>query len=150
MPYATKSEMLQRYGETELQQLTDREMPITGSIVDSVLDRAMGDADSVVNRHLASRYAVPLTGTLPADIARTACEIARYFLYDAAAPEQVRKHYEDALRWLRDVGEGRLPLVTADGAVVSPRATGGFSTSGRAPYPATATFGDAFAAAWRP
>lgn len=150
MPYATQAEMLARFGEAELRQLTDRELPPTGDIVAAVLQRAMDDADAVVTGHLGGRYAVPLAAPLPADVARVACDIARYMLHDLSAPELVRRHYEDALRWLRDVGEGKRPLVTAEGALLPPRDAGGFSPSGVAPYARSAAFGAAFAAAWRP
>lgn len=149
MPYAAQSDLLERFGEDEIRQLTDRALPALGAIDGAVLTRALTDADSVINRNLGGRYAVPLTAPYPTDLVRIACDLARYFLYDMMPPELVRTHYEDALAWLRAVAEGKLPLLLDSGALVAAR-TSGFSTSAVAGYPASATYGAVFASSWAP
>lgn len=149
MPYATESEMTERFGVDEVRQLTDRELPAAGNIVTSVLNRALSDADSIINRHLGQRFTVPLSSPYPTDLVRVACDIARYLLHDLSAPETVRDHYTDALRYLRELAEGKLPLVTSTGDIVPAKGTSFGSTAVRQ-YPSSAIYGDSFAAAWRP
>jgi phage gp36-like protein len=107
MPYATKQDMIDRYGQTELAQLTDRAAGTT--IDDNVLNRALGDADSTINGYLAARYTLPLSSTPPL-ILRLACEISRYSLYEDAAPEQVEKRHDAAIKTLEGVARGLVNL----------------------------------------
>lgn len=151
MAYIATADLITRFGETEVRELSDRARPPLGQIDEAVCARAIGDATAVVDRYIGGRYLVPLTAPLPLDIARVAADIARYFLHDAGAPDQVRQHYTDALGWLEAVGRGRIDLVAADGSMVPPKAAP--SVSG-APtvrgYAADAAFGDAFAAQMDP
>lgn len=107
MPYAIRTDMEARYGEEELIQLTDRDN--LGQINDAVLTQALTDADDEINAYLAGRYSVPVT-PVPKVLTRVACAIARYRLYDAAAPERVAKDYEADVRFLRDVANGVVKL----------------------------------------
>ena len=149
MTYASQADITARFGVEELQQLTDRELPLLGEIDAVVLARALNDSDGVIDSHLGARYQVPLAATYPAEVVRIACDIARYFLHALAAPEPVRVHYDDALKWLRRVADGKLPLIDASGAIVSAKASA-FGPSAVAPYSSGAMFGEAFAAAWQP
>lgn len=149
MTYAVQADMVERFGSEEIEQLTDREQPPLGAIDAAVLARALADADAVIDRHLAARYAVPFTGSLPRDLLRIACDLARYFLHDLAAPEIVRKNHDDALALLRRIESGQTALVDSTGALV-PVKTATFGGPVCAAYPASATFGAAFAAAWQP
>ena len=148
MPYATAQDMLQRFGADELRQLTDRALPLLGEIDQGVLGRALADADGVIDRHLGARYALPLAVPYPADLVRLACDIARYMLHDMSAPELVRDHYDDALRTLREMADGKLPLIDADGAIVPVKGQA-FGPGAVRGYRSGAVFGDAFARAWR-
>lgn len=109
MTYATQQNMIDRFGEDELVQLTDRVAPATGAIVAAVMDKALTDADAEINSYLQARYAVPLSPA-PAMLERVACDIARYQLYDDRATEQVIQRYKDAVKWLRDVSTGVVNL----------------------------------------
>jgi phage gp36-like protein len=149
MAYASQADMIDRFGTVEIQQLTDRELPALGEIDADVLDRALADADGIVDRYLCARYSVPLAPTYPTDIVRIACDIARYMLHDLGAPESVRQHYEDALKWLAAVAEGKLPLIGSGGAIVAPK-TDAHGPSAVRPYAEGGTFGAAFAQVWQP
>lgn len=107
MTYTTQQDMVDRFGQVELLQLTDRDN--TGSIDTTVLNRALEDADTEINGHLEGRYTLPLVRT-PAILVTYACDIARYRLYDDRATEQVTKRYDTAMKFLRLVAEGRLSL----------------------------------------
>lgn len=110
MPYALKADMLEEFSENELIQLTDRDIPATGEIVDAVLDRALSGASAEIDGYLA-RYG----GSVPdlPILTRYACDIARYRLYRSGAPEEVRNRYKDATRFLEHVSTGKISLGAA-------------------------------------
>lgn len=123
MPYAVKQDLIDRFGEDELIQLTDRSAsPV--AIDDTVLGKALSDADGVIDAHLAGRYTLPLA-SVPKLLVRYAADIARYFLYEDRAGESVRRAYEDALAFLKRVSEGKASLgLDASNAAVSPSSGG--------------------------
>lgn len=108
MTYATLQTMVERFGDAELIQRTDRYG--SGQMDVQVMDRALADADAEVNSYLAVRYALPLAG-VPTALARVAADIARYRLYDDGVPETVRKRYEDAVALLKRMASGDVKLV---------------------------------------
>lgn len=112
--YATLSDLVTRYGETELAQRTDRDF---GQTIDSfVVARALADADAEIDSSIGRRYALPVA-SVPPLLVRVACTLARYYLYDEAATTRVRADYEDALKVLAEIRAGTrvLPIAAADG-----------------------------------
>lgn len=107
MAYCTRQNLIDRYGEEELIQLTDRAN--IGQIDDAVLDQAIADAAAEIDGYLSARYTLPL-GSVPAALTRVAADIARYDLYSSVAPEHVRQRYEDARRFLEQIAAGRVQL----------------------------------------
>ena len=104
MGYATLQDMLDRFGETELAQLSDRTG--TGTAIDQmVVDAKLADADGEIDAYLAQRYTLPLA-SVPPVLKRIATDLARYHLYDDRATEQVTKRYTDAIAFLKDVAKG--------------------------------------------
>jgi phage gp36-like protein len=124
MPYATQADLVARFGTEELVQLTDR----TGAdtVEAGVVDAALADAAAKIHGYLAARYALPVS---PApDLLRSMqADVARYLLHGDRATELVRKNYEDALKLLRDLSEGKAVLAGASpaGAGASPAAAAG-------------------------
>ena len=112
MGYATQSDMTSRYGARNLIELTDRAEPATGEIDTAVLATALEDADALINAYVGSRYALPLN-PVPAVIHAHACSIAYYMLHRDRYPDEVRKDYDDALKFLADVSQGRAMLDVA-------------------------------------
>jgi phage gp36-like protein len=113
MAYATVADMIARYGEEPMIQLTDR----TGDgVIDAaVLEQKLADASALVDGYLAGRYPVPLS-PVPGILVGYACDIARYNLYPDAELTQehpVRLRYKDAIQFLTLVGQGRLNLGAA-------------------------------------
>lgn len=134
MAYCTKQDLIDRFGEAELIQLTDRPDPATGAttgaIVDSVLNQAIADADAEINGYLA-KYTLPLA-TVPTVLVRSACDLARYFLMDDAATAQATKRYEAVLKFLREVGKGAISLgVDASGNKPTPNDGAVMESGGR-------------------
>lgn len=117
--------MIDRYGEEELIQLTDR----TGAgVIDAtVLDGAIGDAAAEIDGYLAVRYELPLAETPPA-LTRIACEISRYHLYDDAVSSSVQDRYDNAVKFLRAVSRGDVSLVRQTGATAETAGVAEFET----------------------
>jgi len=107
MTYATQADLEDRFGVDELTQLTDR---VGAGVPDAaIVARALADADAEIDGYLASRYALPLA-TVPPMLARIACDIARYRLWEDRASEEVRLRYEDARRMLESIAKGMVSL----------------------------------------
>jgi len=121
MSYCKPQDMVERYTEQELIQLTDREN--TGDIDFTVLESAINDASSEIDGYLAA-YPLPLV-IVPRVLTRFSCDIARYYLYDDHAPERVEKLYDNAIDFFKLVAKGTVSLgvdnagqqpITADNA----------------------------------
>ncbi len=106
MPYCTAQHLTDRFGATELIQLTDR--ALTGSIDFAVLDQAIADADAEINGYLTA-YPLPLA-VVPANLIALACDITRYRLCDDQLIEVIVKRYERAIRYLEQVAAGKVSL----------------------------------------
>lgn len=112
MTYATKQNMIDRFDAEELERLTDRD-GTAGAIVDSVLDRALVDADAKINSYLSGHYTLPLADT-PDVLVRTAADLARFYLHKDGATDSVQKAYDHAIGFLKDVAAGRARLGDQD------------------------------------
>jgi len=110
MDYATQADLIERFGEQELIQLTDESG--RGIIDEDKVARALADAAGEIDAHIESRLQLPLD-TVPRALTRIACDITRYYLYDDAVPEQIAKRYDDAIRFLRAVARGDMQIGAA-------------------------------------
>lgn len=120
MTYATVADLTQAFTEREIAQLTNRAVTYAETVDDAVANAALGDATAIIDSALAVRYAVPVAS--PPQALRAAClDIARFRLYDDAAPAIVRQRYEDAMRWLAALAAGKAVLLTS-GGVAAPAA----------------------------
>ena len=121
MTYAVQQDLVDRFGQTEIAQLTDR---VNGTTIDAaVLGKALADADDLINSHLATRYVLPLA-SVPKVIVRAASDIARYYLYEDSVTEQVRARYEETVKYLKAVADGSVTL-GLDAASAVPAGAGG-------------------------
>jgi phage gp36-like protein len=109
MSYCTQQDLVDRFGEPELIQLTGRDPQ--GVMDADVIDQAIADADAEIEGYL-SAYQLPLT-SVPANLTRIACDIARYRLYADQPVEVVMERYKAAVRFLEGVAAGRFILVDA-------------------------------------
>lgn len=116
--YATVDDLVSRYGESEIIELTDRDHQ--GAIDAAIAGQALDDANAEVDSYLATRYPVP-PDPVPTLLARVACDIARYRLYDDAAPEEVRKRYDDAARILARLASGEISIGPAQSTPTHPQ-----------------------------
>jgi len=121
MAYAVVADLIARYGEDELIQLTDRIG--AGTVDPAIAARALQDAASEIDGYLAVRHTLPLS-SVPQLLVRVACDIARYRLWEDRASDEVRIRYEDARRILEGLASGRVSLgVTPPGAPAGPIAS---------------------------
>ena len=117
MSYATPQDMINRYPNRDLVQLTNED-PTVLTINTTVLQQGLNDASVEIDSYLEARFALPL-GDPPAVLNRLACDIAMYRL-QALRPlhdlEDARQRYDDALAMLGKVAAGELTLgLSADG-----------------------------------
>jgi len=124
MTYCTRQNLIDEFGETELIQLTDRSG--AGAIDSAVLDRAIARADRTIHRYLGGRQVLPLDAD---DVVDLAADIARYYLYEDHAPEQIRKRYEDAVAQLKAMARGELAVADSAGTP-APQSNGAEIQSG--------------------
>lgn len=108
MVYTTQAELIQRYGENELKELTDRDN--SGSIDSTVVDKAIADAENEINSYLGARYALPIVGTVPS-LSLAAADIARFLLHENRATTEVAERYAIRIEWLKMVAAGKAKLV---------------------------------------
>ena len=107
MTYATQQNMIDRFGQQELIELTDRNN--TGAIDATVLGQALSDANSEIDSYLSGVTVLPLA-TVPARLTKLAADIARYELYGARCTDQVRQRYQDAVSFMKQVVMGTASL----------------------------------------
>lgn len=121
MPYATQQDLVDRFGETEVIQLSDRTS--SGAIDAVVVAAKLADAGAEIDGYLAGRYTLPLV-PVPLTLQRIACDIARYHLYDDRVTEAVAKRYNDAIKFLTGVSKGDIQLGVDAGGTAPPSAAG--------------------------
>ncbi len=126
MNYVTQQQLVDRFGETELIQLTDRAN--SGVIDAAVLASKIADSDALIDGYLQPRYTLPLS-VVPASLVRIAADIVRYDLQADRATEQVTKRFTDAMKFLRDVADGKTQLGTDAASVPVPTSDGAQFTS---------------------
>jgi phage gp36-like protein len=112
MTYATLDNLNERFGERMLIALTDRDEISTGVMDVSVIDQALSDADAIIDGYLVGRYTLPVSETpdLVVDLAQC---IAIYKLHTSTAPEKIKDDYNQAMRQLREIADGKIRLSIA-------------------------------------
>ena len=123
MIYAAVKDLVDRFGEPELVQLSDRDG--TGSIGTVVVNRAIADATAEANGYLGRVYKLPLTGcakpvtvpgaapeyVCPPVLTRMVCDLARYYLYtDLADEHEAARRYKSAKSDLAGIAAGKILL----------------------------------------
>jgi len=130
MSYGTVADLIARFSEAEIAQLTDSEERET--LNRAVAQAALDDASAEVDSYLAGVYAVPVVGAIPARLIAVTLDIARFRLYGNRPLEVVRQRYEDAIDWLKLVARGHVRLA------IDPPATDALTSGLAATAPAAA------------
>ena len=122
--YASPADMVDRFGELELIQLTDTVNLPPSTIDESRVRVKLSDAQAFVEGYVGQVYRLPLTGckkpdpqggppqyVAPPVLTRITCDLARYYLYDDLAPEnEVYRRYKAAVKELEDIASGKALL----------------------------------------
>lgn len=95
----TQADLVQRFGERELVNLTDRSAK--REIVPDVLQKALNDAEAEVNGYLrAAGFRQPFVPVPYALVVKT-CDVCRWYLYENGIPDVVQKRYDNAIAWFK-------------------------------------------------
>lgn len=109
MPYASRSDIVEIYGE---QALVAADRDRDGVADAPAIERALVSASDEIDSHIAVRYPLPLAA-VPGILRQLAVDVAVYRLAQTAdvLTEEVRQRYEDAVAHLRRIAEGKAALV---------------------------------------
>ena len=118
IPYLSTSELLQLFGEEEVFAAfsVENKSDLDNSAVVSLIE----NATALVEAHIGTRYKVPLQQPVPALIQRIAAGIVRYDYHTADTRESVEGAYREALRFLRDLRDGKIVLQVEKAASPNP------------------------------
>lgn len=122
--YATVADMLARFSQAELIQLSD---PDPGAVaVDTArVEIKLDDAQAVIDGWIGQIYVLPLAGCLkpattpgaepervvPPQLVRIACDLARFWLRDEVSDDSdVYRRYKAAMAELQAIADGRSQL----------------------------------------
>lgn len=125
MNYASVQDMVDRFGEPEMIQLTaGADATAVGT---AKAEQALGDAQAWADGFVGRVYRLPLAGcakpaptpenpaavqyVAPPQLTRAVCDVARYYLYDDVAPEhEVYIRFKAAERELAAIADGKAVL----------------------------------------
>ncbi len=117
MSYATPQDLINRYPNRDLVQLTNEDPTIT-TVNTTALQQALDDASAEIDGYLGGRFTLPLTDP-PLVLHRLACDVAIYRLQSLRPLHDLadaRRRYDDAIAMLTRVADGTLSLgIAADG-----------------------------------
>jgi phage gp36-like protein len=114
MAYSTSSDIEKQLDGTTLVELTDDSGD--GSLDDAVISQAISDADEEIDGHLGGRMTVPLS-PVPGILKKYSVDIAIYNLFARrhdSIPEIRKERYENAVKFLGKVAEGKISLGQSD------------------------------------
>jgi len=106
--YGSIQAMVDRFGEREMIQISDRSGQANG-VDEAAVQRALEDAGAEIDGYLAGRYKLPLS-TVPRVLVNVGCDITRYRLYDDRVTEAIQKRYDDAVKFLTNISTGKIGL----------------------------------------
>lgn len=114
MTYATVPDLILRYGERQVIQLTDRADPPARLVDERVAGDALTYADSTIDGYIGKIYQLPLSQTQPV-LKELALDLAWYRLQSEPTRETIDR-YNAAIRSLKDIQDGKLALAGEAGA----------------------------------
>jgi phage gp36-like protein len=110
--YATLAQLTDRYGEEMLVRLTDRAALPTHAIDETVVNRALADADALIDGYLQGRYVLPLVATPPL-LTDIALAITIWKLHVYKPDEKIEADYKAAEKQLAQIASGTIRLSVA-------------------------------------
>ncbi len=109
MPYCAQQDIENDITQKTVLQLTDDTG--AGSVNATYVDKAITEADAVIDSYCGSRYAVPFA-SVPERIKQLSIDIAIYHLFArrGKVPELRETIYNNAVSFLKDVARGTATL----------------------------------------
>ena len=107
--YGTAILFAEAFGMPETVMLTNLDTPMATVLNPVPLDRALVDSAALIDSYIGRRYPLPLLA-IPQILVPYALDIARYRLDRIRNREDVRARYEDAIKWLEGVRDGKNTL----------------------------------------
>ena len=107
MPYATKQNIIDLYGQEHLDDL----LPEDAVDPDATIDAALLSASVELDAYLSARYKLPLSNQ-PEVLKRPAADIASYIMSvrQSRLTEIIEDRYEQAIKLARDIAAGKAGL----------------------------------------
>lgn len=112
MPYATRQDIIDRYGSDELIVSADHDED--GVADTSVVEQGLKDASDEIDVYVGGRYTLPLTD-IPPVLTRLCVDMALYLMSKPPSiTEEKRTRYEDAVKLLTKISKGEVTLGSKD------------------------------------
>ncbi|GEM81866.1 phage protein Gp36 family protein [Meiothermus hypogaeus] len=129
MPYLNTAELKTRKREEAMRYALDPEASTWTALAEERAQAALQDAADIIDSFVGQRYTLPLPPVralkrINADIAFYLI-LARRGFQEGTADDVVVRDYEEALKWLRLVAEGKAQIPADDGSPIPPGATQG-------------------------
>jgi len=112
MFYATQQDIINRYGSDELIVAADHDED--GVADPSVVEQGLKDASDEIDVYIGGRYTLPLA-VVPQVLTRLCVDMALYHMSKPpSVTEEKRKRFEDAVKLLTKISEGKITLGASD------------------------------------
>ena len=122
MSYATQQDIIDRYGEDDLIVAADHDQD--GEADANVVAQGLEDATDLINTYVGKKETLPLS-PVPAVLKRLCVDIALYLMSQPPAiTDEKRKRFEDAVKLLTAISEGKVSLGISKADMTSSNAGG--------------------------
>lgn len=109
--YCSVADMVARFSETEIAQLTD--VVDRETINNDVANVAIKSASSEIDSYLAWRYHTPIVDNIPEHLVSICADLAYYNLHNQQPSSSSIARKNDAINWLKMVAGGSVKLLIA-------------------------------------
>ena len=129
MAYCTIQDMIDRFGNEEILQLSDRQVHL-GVLNSTRVQAAIDDACAEIDLELSACYVLPITSSVPI-LKHWACDVARFHLYDTLVNEdhEAFRRYKDYEEEIKSVCKKN--LVDSNGVALKKISAFGVSVAHR-------------------
>lgn len=110
MAYLTATDLQNLFEPQEIIQLSNLHDPSATAINQTRIDAAIQWASGIADSYIAVRYALPLVVVAPVSLVSRIADLVRYQLDHLNPREDVRKRYEDAIKWFELLAKGEVDL----------------------------------------
>jgi phage gp36-like protein len=131
--YATVSDMIARFGETQIIRLSRPEDRTAETVDETKVNTALADAGALIDGYIRGRYFVPIAAP-PPEIIRATCILARYDLAQGEQTdpsEEMSKSRKDVISWLENIAKELVNLDVPAAAPAGPAVNSGPRMSDR-------------------